>query len=191
MAKWDFKRISVVDLEATCWSEEEPCPTNEISEIIEFGITTVFVPDLSIESKRSILIIPIESSVSRFCTDLTGHTERELRMNGVQFSDALNTLTKLGTSSRIMASWGNYDRKMVMEQCQRRGLEYPFSLSHWNVKDMFTIAQGRTRGVGVQKALNMLGWEFEGRPHSGGDDAYNIAKILVWVLKKMQGKESK
>jgi hypothetical protein len=36
---------------------------------------------------------------------------------------------------------------------------------------------------GLQNMLNSLGLEFEGHPHSGLDDAKNIARVLVKMIK--------
>lgn len=37
--------------------------------------------------------------------------------------------------------------------------------------------------IGLQKMLGKLGLSFDGRPHSGLDDATNIARIVVELLK--------
>jgi inhibitor of KinA sporulation pathway (predicted exonuclease) len=40
----------------------------------------------------------------------------------------------------------------------------------------------RTRKMGLQKALRILGIQFEGTPHRGGDDAKMIAKIFKIIM---------
>jgi inhibitor of KinA sporulation pathway (predicted exonuclease) len=73
-------RILVVDLESTCW--DGPPPAGQVSEIIEVGICTVDVPSLQRAERRSILIKPVKSEVSEFCTRLTTLTAEHLKDAG-------------------------------------------------------------------------------------------------------------
>ena len=62
-------KIIVIDLEATCW-EGKP-PPGEISEIIEIGICVLDQATGAIDKNRGILIKPVHSAISPFCTQLT------------------------------------------------------------------------------------------------------------------------
>ena len=57
------------------------------------------------------------------------------------------------------------------------------------MKPLFSIAYGITTDLGVGQALEHLGMEFEGTPHRGDDDAYNIARILQKVFIPLIGNE--
>ena len=59
-------KILVIDLESTCW--EGPPPLGQVSEIIEVGLVVVDVATLTRGEKRSILVKPVKSQVSEFCT---------------------------------------------------------------------------------------------------------------------------
>ena len=61
--------ILVIDVESTCW-EGSP-PPGQSSEIIEIGLCPVDLKTLTRLEKRSILIKPIQSEISDFCTELT------------------------------------------------------------------------------------------------------------------------
>ena len=181
---YKLRKISVIDLEATCWEAESP--PGEISEIIEIGIVTVNLTTKTLEDTCQHLVIPIESHVSEFCTNLTGHTEKHLRENGVQFCDLVKTLIRHGTKNRAAAGWGDYDANMVRDQCKDRKVINPFGPTYFNVKALFAMAYGLQRGCGLEKALEILGWQFEGNPHRGVDDAYNTAKIFLHLVTGMQ-----
>ena len=55
-----------------------------------------------------------------------------------------------------------------------------------NLKNTFTILHGLSREPGMDAALKMLDIPLEGTHHRGGDDAKNIAKILVHTLSKFR-----
>ena len=88
------------------------------------------------------------------------------------------------SETRTWASYGDYDRIMLAEQCEAFGIPYPFGRSHFNVKNLLALQMGLEREVGLQKATAMLGLPFEGTIHRGMDDAWNIAAVLDRILLK-------
>lgn len=66
------------------------------------------------------------------------------------------------------------------------GIPYPFR-GHINIKKLFkNMMAGKgivLDRVSIPEALKILGLTLDGRHHSGVDDAMNIAKILVEVMK--------
>ena len=201
--KFDHHNILVVDLEATCWAKPGdeglgpefkklfhkgkaiyPKPKNEINEIIEIGICILNTTTKEITDKRSILVKPVMSKVSEFCTLLTGHTQEELDASGITYAEACQILREEYNSEfRNFASYGNYDRDTIRNQCTRFKISYPMSNRHTNVKNLITLVQCRSKETGAKKCLeDWVGEKFEGRHHNGADDAYNIAKILRAAL---------
>jgi inhibitor of KinA sporulation pathway (predicted exonuclease) len=179
--------IIVVDIESTCWDEQNT-PENgstvvdPVSEIIEIGYAVLDYKVNEIKETGSIVVRPTESVVSPFCTRLTGWTQEAVD-RGISFEEACRTLEgDLKAGSRLWASYGNYDLEMFRQQCQRRNVKYPFTPQHCNVKSLATIMNGEVNGVG--RTLSLLGMNFEGRQHSGRDDAYNIARILQYYKSK-------
>jgi inhibitor of KinA sporulation pathway (predicted exonuclease) len=73
-------KIIVIDLESTCW--DGPPPDGQVSEIIEIGVALVDVASMQREAKQSILIKPVRSQVSDFCTKLTTLTANDLANAG-------------------------------------------------------------------------------------------------------------
>lgn len=183
--------LNVVDVEATCWDGEPP--TGAVSEIIEIGLTTVDLATGERTGKHRILVRPERSTVSGFCTELTGLTQEEVD-TGVRFAEACRLLAAVHQAAiRPWASWGDYDRLQFQRQCAATGTAYPFNRSHTNAKLVFTQAHGLRKRPGMAKALEVAGLELEGRHHSGADDAWNIAALILhlkdrgqWVTAEQQ-----
>ena len=176
----DKHDVLFVDVEATCWEKPEEKPADQESEITEIGLTVVNVQTLEIGPKVSMFIRPDYSEVSEFCTQLTTITQEMLDKYGVPFSEACFRLQEeFRSRSQLWVSWGDYDREMFFKDSLRKGVEYPFGRSHLNLKTMFGLLHGNSRGPGVSRALRRLNMKFEGTPHRGVDDSFNIARIYV------------
>ncbi|RSS33903.1 3'-5' exonuclease [Streptomyces sp. WAC08241] len=171
--------VNVVDVEATCWEGERPPGT--VSEIIEIGLTVVDLDARERVSRHGILVRPVRSRVSAFCTELTGLTQAEVD-TGLDFAAACRLLaTAYGAGRRPWASWGEYDRKQFAHQCRATGTRYPFGRRHTNAKAVFTEAYGLARRPGMAQALEVAGLPLEGRHHRGEDDAWNIAALVLRI----------
>ena len=177
--KMDY--IVVVDLEATCWVSRG----EGHSEIIEVGVCKL---DHSgrIMQPRSLYVWPLRDSteLSRYCTELTGITTTTLKQQGMPFEGVVNILVMdYGTKNRIIATWGDYDKIEVYNQCKNMGLSSPFGPTHLNVKNLHAWLR-HTRPKGLSAALKLEGLKFEGTPHSGKDDAVNTARLLHHILQE-------
>lgn len=172
--------IIIVDIESTCWEKE--IPLGEESEIIEIGICSFDIGSAQPLDKSTLVVKPLRSSVSPFCTQLTTLTQ-DIVNEGISFEKACSILVeKYLTRSRYWASYGEYDRLMFEKQCLARNVNYPFSPEHINVKTLFSIIMGIPKQVGMGEALKILKLELEGTHHRGMDDAWNIARILSKLL---------
>ncbi len=104
---------------------------------------------------------------------------------GITLVDACSLLAEQYDSThRTWASYGDFDRIKLMQQCEEWGVPYPFGRSHINVKNLFALQQGFSQEVDLKKATALLGIPFEGTLHRGVDDAWNIAEVLNRVLFK-------
>jgi inhibitor of KinA sporulation pathway (predicted exonuclease) len=169
--------LNVVDVEATCW--DGPVPPGAVNEIIEIGLTVVDLAARERIGRHRILVRPERSTVSEFCTELTGLTQWEVD-TGLPFADACALLTtEYGAADRPWASWGDYDRHQFTRQCQDTGVTYPFSAQHTNAKAAFAYAYGLRKRPGMAKALELAGLPLQGRHHRGEDDAWNIAALVL------------
>ena len=183
MPKIDY--LIVIDLESTCWDDaygNYNRPDNQKSEIIEIGVVSIDIHNRSIISSESILVRPEFSTVSEFCTKSTGHTQESLSA-GFSLNEACKKLSKeYKVNSRIWASWGDYDRVQFNKDCKQHNVMYPFGRRHLNIKTLFAMHHKLKTELSVEKALKHCNLAFEGRPHSGVDDASNIARLLLTIL---------
>ncbi len=176
--------VVIIDIEATCWDKNPP-PSQE-NEIIEIGICTLNIRTGERIDRDSLLVKPIKSTVSPFCSELTSLTQTQVE-NGLRFDRACAILRKkYHTKSRIWASYGDYDRKMFEKQCAARGVAYPFNGTHINIKSLYAMLMGLDREIGLGSVLDQLNIDFEGRPHRGIDDAWNEALILSHLIQKIR-----
>lgn len=68
-------------------------------------------------------------------------------------------------------------------QCHISKIELPKWSHRWiNIRKCYCNAYGKTR-VSLNKMLEGMNMEFEGRAHSGISDSRNIARILVQMIK--------
>jgi inhibitor of KinA sporulation pathway (predicted exonuclease) len=178
----DERYLNVVDVEATCW--EGPNPPGQPNEIIEIGVCVLDLRALVRVERRSILVRPERSSVSEFCTRLTTLTPEQVAA-GVDFAAACALLAEeFDAAGRPWASWGDYDRRQFERQCAATGVRYPFGDRHTNAKRLFSESHGTTRRFGMDAALRYAGLPLVGTHHRGGDDAWNIANLVIDVVRR-------
>jgi inhibitor of KinA sporulation pathway (predicted exonuclease) len=171
--------LNVIDVEATCWPDRPP--PGQVSEIIEIGLCVVDLAARKRVSRSRPLVRPARSTVSTFCTNLTGLTQDEVD-GGDDFRAACALLENDHKSRfRAWASWGNYDLRQFKRQCVISNVHYPFSSRHVNAKQAFSGAYGLSRKLGMAAAIRHAGLELEGRHHSGADDAWNIAALILEI----------
>jgi inhibitor of KinA sporulation pathway (predicted exonuclease) len=98
-------------------------------------------------------------------------------------SDACQYLRqRYQTRQRTWASYGDYDRRQFERQCQRGKVPYPFGPTHLNVKNLYALCYSLEHEVRLAQALEHCGRTFDGTPHRGVDDAWNIAGLLILLL---------
>lgn len=170
-----MKELLIIDVESTCWENKSE---DQVSEIIEIGMALYKYCDDIIERFPSIFIKPQFSKVSPFCEKLTGITQEKLNSVGIPFKEAMKTIGYLGLNEYPWASWGDYDKKMFVNNCQLHKAAYPLNSNHTNIKKVFSdLYLFSKRRCGMKEALDKLKMPLIGQHHSGGDDAYNIARI--------------
>jgi inhibitor of KinA sporulation pathway (predicted exonuclease) len=179
-------QVLVVDIESTCWKGQWP-PPGQISEIIEVGLCVVDVARLERTQKRCILVQPVRSTISEFCTELTTLKAEDFVAAGT-LADAVTILKREYRSlDRLWVSWGDYDRNQFHKCCKEQTVPYPFGPRHMNVKTLFAAAYGLKKEPGLDEACEMLGVPLEGTHHRGVDDAWNIAGIFCRLLAGIRG----
>ncbi|MNJ66785.1 sporulation inhibitor KapD [compost metagenome] len=81
------------------------------------------------------------------------------------------------------ASWGDYDRKQLLQDWQQLGLASMLAnVPHMNLKQRFAKARRLERPLGLNGALQLAGLQFNGQQHRALEDARNTARLLPLVL---------
>ncbi len=174
--------ILIVDIEATCW-ENHANPPGEINEIIEVGICALDMSRRELNDKRSLLVMPTQSTIGPFCTQLTTITPELIAREGMGFDAACAILeADYNSRNRLWSSWGMYDYTIFHQQCKAQGVRYPFSKKHCNLKRVFADVYGER--MGMAPALEKAELKLEGTHHRGHDDAWNIGRLLLNMLEK-------
>jgi len=171
------EHMLVVDLESTCWRGHPPM--GMMHEIIEIGLVVLDNETKQVIEKDSLIIKPEYSEVSPFCTELTTLTQEFVESQGISFREACEILKeKYRSHKRIWGSWGNYDKNQMNKDCRNKGVKYPFSDLHYNLKPLFSFAMGIDRELGLENAMKHMNIPFEGTQHRGVDDAYNVGLLV-------------
>lgn len=171
------EHMLVVDLESTCWRGHPP--VGMMHEIIEIGLVVLDNETKQVIQKDSLIIKPEYSEISPFCTELTTLTQEFVESQGISFREACEILKeKYRSHKRIWGSWGNYDKNQMNKDCRNKGVKYPFSDLHYNLKPLFSFAMGIDRELGLENAMKHMNIPFEGTQHRGVDDAYNVGLLV-------------
>lgn len=122
-----------------------------------------------------------ESTAVDFASECLPAFEAWLRSHG---------LLQPGAPRLVFVTCGNWDlREQVPKQCAISGVDVPEYLTEWcNLKQAFA-SKTRRKPSGMKDMLRTLGWlqkggVVPGTHHIGMSDVENIARILVWLLKK-------
>jgi inhibitor of KinA sporulation pathway (predicted exonuclease) len=101
--------------------------------------------------------------------------------DGISFEAACTILEQdYDSRNHLWGSWGAFDRRMFTDQCKSRGVRYPFHDKHANFKRTFADVTGER--TGMVNALHMAKLEQSGTLHRGDDDAWNITRLLQWMM---------
>ncbi len=175
----------IVDLEATC-DEGNRLPRSR-RETIEIGAVMLNRRSLHIEDEFQTYIRPrLHPILTPFCQQLTSIRQIDVT-HAPDFAEAFTRFLRWCNwfDSYLFCSWGEFDRRLLKQDCRRHELPYPFR-EYLDLKEVFSQTVGERRRYGVKSALRRLDLRLEGIPHRGLDDARNVARIVQAVLKQIQ-----
>ncbi|WP_187630987.1 3'-5' exonuclease [Paraburkholderia sp. UCT31] len=176
--------VAVVDLEATCYGSPEES-ANHAKEVIEVGWALMEPATGRVLESEQFYVRPTTSFVSSFCTELTGIRPEQVE-HAESFAQVMERVRALHERHgvKLWGSYGDYDRKQLETQCANEGVAYPWEgQKHFNIKEFAGAFFGfGKKSPGLARALERAGLAFEGRHHSGVDDARNTARLLAHML---------
>ncbi|CAG9577783.1 conserved hypothetical protein [Leishmania major strain Friedlin] len=182
-----YEYLLVLDFEATC--EEHP-PPNYLYEIIEFPVVVVDARLQRVVAEFHRFVRPrYKRELSSFCKKLTG-----MRQEDVDTAASLEEVIRqferwlshtLPPHARCMfVTDGPMDLRefMYYHSVSRQGIRFPSLFYQFiDVKQTFACFFRCSQGK-IKAMLEVMHLPFEGRLHSGLDDARNIASIVIGLL---------
>lgn len=176
----------VYDIEATCW---DGAPLSDTQEIIEIG--AVMLDDYGdiIGTFNKFVRPKVHPTLSVFCKQLT--TIKQADVN--RASDFPNVIerfqdwAKIYDEDYVLCSWGNFDRDIMIDNCELHRIDSYWVDQHINLKKQYKEVKGLKKTQGLKKSIHKEGFEFTGIEHRAISDAENLAKIFIkyfgeWVV---------
>ncbi|TVU39580.1 hypothetical protein EJB05_13006, partial [Eragrostis curvula] len=205
-----FDLFLVVDFEATCEGENTRIYPQEI---IEFPAVLVDAATGVVVSEVRTYVRPRHHPrLTEFCVNLTGMSQgvagapcglnvapplltgiQQRQVDaGVELTQALAMhdawlREAVGARSFAVVTWGDWDCKTMLEfECRFKGIAKPAYFNRWvdlrvHFEAKFVDARGQRRNL--QEAVLEAGLPWEGRLHSGLDDARNAARLLAELMR--------
>ncbi|KAI8639243.1 ribonuclease H-like domain-containing protein [Parasitella parasitica] len=183
--KQPFDYYLFFDVEATCEADGGFTFPNEI---IEFPVVLVDGETFDIVDEfRSYVKPTLNPTLSKFCLELTGISQETVDESPV-FIDVLNQFQEFlakhelfQSKSATFVTDGPFDiRDFITKQLKHSKIKPRpayFDL-HWvNIRKLFREFYKQHENKNIGMMLQHLGMQFEGRQHSGLDDARNLAMI--------------
>lgn len=176
----------IIDVESTCWDNKEE-QKDQISEVIEIGYS--IIENGKIIKNSDIYIKPKFSTVSKFCTKLTGITKEVVEQKGLEPKQAYKLLNSLFSQVDNWGSYGNYD-KNILTKCSSE--LYKLSLKmpeHFNIRllasqKIYGGQDPHSAPTNPKDVIDKLKLGWTGRNHNGKDDALNIARLYLALNKE-------
>jgi len=174
--------ILLIDLEATC-DEGDGIPVNDM-EIIEVGAVWATAEGIVLDAFQALVRPVVRPQLTPFCRQLTRIEQADV--DGAEpFPVVAARLSSFAqqhyATGATWGSWGQYDAKQLVRDCERHGIEHPLAaFDHVNLKRRFA-KERKIKEVGMARALQMVGLPLDGAHHRGLDDARNIAKLLPFT----------
>ncbi|KAI7874860.1 hypothetical protein K492DRAFT_168753 [Lichtheimia hyalospora FSU 10163] len=182
------------DVEATC---EENGGFEYPNEIIEFPIVLVDAKSFEkVDEFRSYVKPSIKPVLSPFCKQLTGISQETVN-DSPDFIQVLNDFQEFmgkysvfqdKTAAFVTAcdvTDGPFDiRDFVTKQCKHSNIKLPayFEKPWVNIRKLFKEFYKQKEAKNIARMLETLDMTFDGREHSGLDDARNLHRIAQHMV---------
>ncbi|XP_030375149.1 ERI1 exoribonuclease 2 [Scaptodrosophila lebanonensis] len=202
LAMQPYSYVIAVDFEATCWEKQAPPQWRE-AEIIEFPAVLVNLKTGKIEAQFHKYVMPIESPrLSSYCIELTGIQQKTVD-NGVPLQTALTmfhewlrkelrarnlTLPKMRKDNILgncaFVTWTDWDFGICLsKECSRKHIRKAYYFNQWIDVRAIYRQWYKYRPCNFSDALTHVGLTFEGRAHSGIDDAKNLGALMCKMVR--------
>ena len=178
--------IVVIDLEATCPTEDQGNNSIERSSIIEVGAVRLDRRSLEITETFSELVRPEDYAIVPFITDITGISPDMVRDKDTFDEVGERFLEWYGRRNKaIIAAFGAYyDIPLLRKECGRYGLDYRTHIAGgaFDLRAVATVwlaaNNHRTSGLTLSSILNKMDLADRFTAHRAVEDAKAAAAVL-------------
>ena len=187
-AQYDY--FLIIDLEATC-DENNALPRQEM-ETIEIGAVMVESEKLDPISEFQTFIKPIRHKIlTDFCKELTSIRQEDVD-NAPTYPEAIEEFKPWLSQydNFLFGSWGKFDRYQLQQDSKFHEIPYPIPSKHINLKRYFKKNQNLNKRYNMAEALELAEISLQGTHHRGIDDARNLAKLMPYILARIDLKIS-
>lgn len=171
-------RILVFDLELTCWDGAPP--DGMLPEIIQIGWCFLNPKTGERFGRDALYVKPENSTISTYCTDLTGITPAHVR-RGQSLSVTASRMINMGMKQYASAVYGD-DWVCVKNECEYANCDMFISDEYIDVSLLTKLAFNSYKNIGLRRAVESFGLVWEGQEHSADWDAWNTAGLLGAML---------
>lgn len=176
-----MRNFIIYDLEATCWENNPP---NFIQETIEIGAFRLNHYG-EVRGKFNRFVRPVlNPTLSNFCRQLTNIDQLDVNRADtfpVVIAEFLDW-AKVDEEDYVLCSWGSFDKKMFINDCNLHHLDSSWAEQHANLKEQYMNMKGARRPIGLRKAVEREDILFTGMHHRGISDAENLTKLFLKYL---------
>lgn len=168
-----------IDFEFTM-PEGKANPIGFYPEIIEVGFAAV--KDGHITGEFSSFVTPTKfNTLTDRCKKFL-HISQSQTDSGMPFAELVSLLKNYDEKyPTTVVTWGNMDMKVLRNNCQKAGLDFPFTGKQLDLSLEYKRFFGDQNQTGLWKAVQAYGKEGTGKHHRALDDAlttYNIFKLV-------------
>lgn len=90
-----------------------------------------------------------------------------------------------------LVAWGDSDRKVLSNNCEKYGLSYPFQWDHYlDLAEAYKTFRRLDKRASLKRAIEENEIPQIGILHSALDDAINAAQVLAWMIQNGWSMES-
>lgn len=174
----------VIDLEMAAkakFSDELKHPY--IQEIIQIGAVLLDEDNNTVKTFES-LVKPTLSRITRKIEKLTNITE-DMLVDAPNVEEAMTELLKILPKNEevLLCTWSDSDTVAISREFEAKGIinEQIENLcnNYFDIQKEFSKKLNFEHILNLEKALNLVGIDFEGRAHGALADAINTAKIYI------------
>lgn len=174
--------LLIVDFEFSVFTSHGR-PRFFFPEIIEVGAVVIKPPYQEQELPYQSFVKPrCFPKITRECTDITLIKQQDVD-GGADLTDVIQSLLKRYDDHTWFASWGTADRDTLRINCERYGLNYPFTYENYiDLSEAYMSFYDFPNRQSVKKALDQRNITPQGISHAALDDAVNEALIVQQML---------